>query len=137
MNSRRRPSPWATPRQVERYSSLRDLAVTYEGRNEAIPARPPDISPRGMFINTARQFPEGAVLKLRFCLNRSKVEVSTRCEVRYCLPGVGVGVEFVQLSPEDARAIENEIDLSNHPRPSRKKSRQTSFHALRSPSCTL
>lgn len=119
MSPRRRTCRWPTPRQAERYSSLHDLSVTYEGHNQTIPAHPPDISPHGMFINTTSHFPEGAVLKLRFCLNRSKVEVSTRCEVRYCLPGVGVGVEFVQISPEAARAIEKELDLSSGRRPKR------------------
>jgi hypothetical protein len=113
MSSRKRVQQWATARQVERYSNLRDLSVTYEGHSQDIAAHPPDISPRGMFINTASQFPEGAVLKLRFRLNRSRVEVSTRCEVRYCLPGVGVGVEFVQIPVEAAHAIEKELDLSN------------------------
>lgn len=117
MSPRKRVQQWATTRQVERYSSLRDLSVTYEGHSQDIAAHPPDISPRGMFINTASQFPEGAVLKLRFQLNRSNVEVNTRCEVRYCLPGVGVGVEFVQISAEAARAIEQELDLSNGRRP--------------------
>ena len=113
MSPRARLSRWRTTRQVERYSSLRDLSVTYEGHSQDIAAHPPDISPRGMFINTASQFPEGAVLKLKFRLNRSEVEVNTRCEVRYCLPGVGVGVEFVQIGPDAAYAIEKELALTN------------------------
>lgn len=113
MTPRKRAPNWAASRQVERYSNLRDLSVTYEGRSQDIAAHLPDVSTRGMFINTASHFPEGAVLKVRFRLHRSKAEVSTRCEVRYCLPGVGVGVEFVQLSPEAARAIEMELRLVN------------------------
>ena len=46
-----------------------------------------------------------------FRLTRTQVEVHTRCEVRYCLPGVGVGVEFVQLTPEVLALIEEEIGL--------------------------
>ncbi len=58
------------------------------------------------------------MLNVRVRLYRSKVEVNTRCGVRYCLPGVGVGVEFLQLPPEAARAIEKEMRLSGggHPR---------------------
>jgi hypothetical protein len=41
-----------------------------------------------MFINTGRNFPEGAVLNLKFLLSLSGVEIQTRCEVRYCLKGV-------------------------------------------------
>jgi hypothetical protein len=100
-------------RGAPRFSSLRDLSVTYEGYSENIITRPPDISTRGMFINTNRNFPEGAVLNVRFRLARSGVPVHTRCEVRYCLPGVGVGVEFIEISPEAVAAIEREIELSN------------------------
>jgi hypothetical protein len=96
-------------RQDFRFPHLRELSLIYEGRNETICVRPPDISRHGMFINTGTRFPEGSVLKLRFRLAHSGIEVETRCEVRYCLGGVGIGVEFLNLSPQGARAIENEI----------------------------
>jgi len=96
-------------RQVVRFPHLRDLSVIYEGRSEDIHVRPPDISQHGMFINTSRRFPEGSVLKLRFALTRTGIEITTRCEVRYCLAGVGIGVEFLNLPTKFARAIQNEI----------------------------
>ncbi len=104
---------WSVQREVPRYTSFRDLRVTYEGHSEEIATRPPDLSTRGMFINTTRTFPQGSVLNVQFQLARSHVEITTRCEVRYCLPGVGVGVEFVDLSAEAARAIEQEIEAQN------------------------
>jgi hypothetical protein len=104
---------WGQPREAKRYSNLRDLSVIYEGDSQDVVTRPPDLSARGMFINTNRSFPEGAVLNVQFRLAQSDVEVRTRCEVRYCLPGVGVGVEFVEISPESVRAIEREIEASN------------------------
>lgn len=97
-------------RVVPRFSSLRDLSVTYEGQSEDILTRPPDISTRGMFVNTARNFPVGAVLSVRFKLANSGIEVNTRAEVRYCLPGVGVGVEFIGISPKDSQAIDDEVN---------------------------
>jgi hypothetical protein len=99
-------------RLVYRFSSLRDLSVTYEGHSEEVATRPPDISTRGMFINTTKNFPVGAVLTVSFKLAHSGVEVTTRAEVRYCLAGVGIGVEFMEISPEYVRAIEAEI---SHP----------------------
>lgn len=121
MTPRKRAPSWSAIRQVQRYSNLRDLSVTYEGRSQDIATHPPDISPRGMFINTASRFPEGAVLKLKFRLSQSNVEVFARCEVRYCLPGVGVGVEFVEMPPEAARAIEKELRLADDVHPRRKR----------------
>jgi hypothetical protein len=65
-----------------------------------------------MFISTGRKFSEGAVLNLKFRLAITDVDVRTRCEVRYCLPGVGVGVEFIGVPLEAARDIERELALS-------------------------
>jgi hypothetical protein len=64
-----------------------------------------------MFINTTADFPEGAILKLSFRLARSNYPIHARCEVRYCLLGVGIGVEFIGLSFADQQAIEKEINL--------------------------
>lgn len=107
---------WSAVRAAERYSSLRDLQVSYEGHSDTIVTRLPDISTRGMFINTSKHFPEGAVLSVSFRLARTGVEVQSRCEVRYCLDGVGVGVEFLNISPKAVWAIEEELHLvSNAP----------------------
>lgn len=105
---------WAAMRTAERYSSLRDLSVSYEGHSDTIITRLPDISTKGMFINTARVFPEGAVLNVRFRLARTGADIQSRCEVRYCLEGVGIGVEFVDISPEAAAAIERELRPGTH-----------------------
>jgi hypothetical protein len=96
-------------REWSRYCSLRDLSLTYEGQSEAVAVHPPDISPKGMFIYTPVHFPEGSVLKVSFRLARSNHQVETRCEVRYCMPGVGVGVEFIGIAAKDQKAISDEI----------------------------
>lgn len=100
-----------SPRRSARLATLREISVTYEGRSEDVALRPPDISTRGMFINTRRNFPEGAVLNVQFRLGQSGAHVSTRAEVRYCLAGVGVGIEFIDISAEAVRAIEREVQL--------------------------
>jgi hypothetical protein len=103
-------------RLSKRSLQIQELSVVYEGHEENILVRWPDISPHGMFINTPHHFPEGAVLQLRFRLPRSDFEVNARCEVRYYLPGVGVGVEFVQIPPETMDAIEREIGVPKRSR---------------------
>jgi hypothetical protein len=70
-----------------------------------------------MFINNARNFPEGAVLNLRFRLELTGAEVQTRGEVRYCLPGVGAGVEFIRMPDSAIRAILAEIESASHAKP--------------------
>ena len=99
-----------TARGDKRYYALfSELSFSYEGKVEEVPIRPPDVSVQGMFIQTTRHFPEGAVLRVRFRLARSRYEVLARAEVRYCLAGVGVGVEFVDISDDARNAIENEL----------------------------
>jgi hypothetical protein len=103
------PPPNPLTRESPRLSSFRNLTLTYEGDTEVLALRQPDISPRGMFISTAARFPEGAVLKLNFRLTRSDRAVSARGEVRYCLNGVGIGVEFIGMPAADQKAIRDEI----------------------------
>ncbi len=94
-----------------RIRSLENISVHYEGHTEEIASRLPDVSPSGMFISTSKVFPEGSVLILTFRLAFTGAEVRTRCEVRYCLPGVGVGVEFVGITPQAVRKIKKEIEF--------------------------
>jgi hypothetical protein len=105
-------------RENKRYAShYRELFIAYEGYSEEISLRPPDLSVKGMFVQTAKTFPEGAVLKVRFRLARSLYEVTARGEVRYCLPGVGIGIEFVEISAESRRAIQEELQDGELPLP--------------------
>ncbi len=98
-------------RSTDRYSLYENLQVCYEGFTSDTPIRVPDLSTRGMFINTSQPYPEGAVLRVRFLLPRTNVQMQTRAEVRYCLAGVGVGIEFIHLDDEQAEAIERELSL--------------------------
>lgn len=111
---------WDRERISPRIHTVKYISVHYEGHTEEVATRPPDVGTHGMFFNTPTKFPEGAVLNLKFRLALSGAEISTRCEVRYCLPGVGVGVEFIGISPEAVRQIEHEIKLCGRPRPRRK-----------------
>lgn len=95
-----------------RVYSLSEIAISYEGQDEQITVKPPNLSLRGMFINTSRSFPEGAVLNLRFRLMLTRAEIRTRAEVRHCDAGVGIGVEFIGLSPDAQRVIQREVSLS-------------------------
>ena len=81
MKSRKGGKGVIPTRDWQRFPHLRDLSISYEGQTETISIRSPDISRKGMFINTPNHFPEGAVLKLSFMLTPTGLEVQTRCEV--------------------------------------------------------
>jgi PilZ domain len=95
-----------------RIYSVKEIAVRYEGERGEITIRRPNVSACGMFLSTDRWFPEGAVLNLSFRLALSGVEVCARGEARYCTPGIGAGVEFVDISAEALRSIEREIRIT-------------------------
>jgi hypothetical protein len=96
-------------RREPRFQTLSEVHLKYEGWPNELSVRPPDLSAHGMFVNTTTHFPEGAVVKLRFRLTGLNGEVQTRCELRHCLPGAGIGVEFVRLKSEAAQAIQTEL----------------------------
>ena len=96
-------------RRSPRRSWYDDLLVEYEGSKRPIPTSVPNLSTTGMFICTPEYFPEGAVLKIRFRLLQMGVLVVTRAEVRHCLTGVGIGVEFIDILDEHREAIAREI----------------------------
>ena len=105
----------SSPAVMERRRALRilsrDLKILYDGCSDWIDVRSPDLSVEGMFINTPHEFAVGARLKLRFHLVIAGITAQAEGEVRYCLPGIGVGVEFVNL-PEFARtAIKKELAI--------------------------
>src|SRR6266850_2977092 len=115
----KKSNDFGAARREPRLSQLLEIRMNYEGSGENIPLHPPDISRHGMFVNTSTHFPEGAIVILRFRLTKSNVEVQTRGEVRYCLSGIGIGVEFVGIRPEAVTAIAEEIEANSRPRPRR------------------
>ena len=108
------PTAAKSSRRLLRHQQISELSVTYEGSNTTLRVHPPNINSKGMFIVTSVAFPEGSVLKLSFRLARTGARIVTRCEVRYCLAGAGLGVEFVDLPPEHVRAIEAEIGMAGN-----------------------
>ena len=96
-------------REVERRQLTCLVGAVYEGSSDTIPLHPPDLSPRGMFIHTSLFLPVGSVLKMRLLLSGREFQV--RGEVRHCVQGQGVGVEFIDPSPDVVQAIQEESEI--------------------------
>ena len=79
------------------------LEVKYEGPGVKAETRISDISGTGVFIDAMTPIPVGEVLKLTFTLNGRLIEVDGR--VAHSQPRIGMGVEFINLKPEDAQSI--------------------------------
>jgi uncharacterized protein (TIGR02266 family) len=69
-----------------------------------------DISEEGLFIATPEAFMEGSVLDLKFRLFNDDQPITAKAEVRYIQEGVGMGVRFKDLKPEDRRRIKKFIE---------------------------
>lgn len=64
-----------------------------------------DISEEGMFITTPDAFMKGSILDLKFRLFNDDQPITVKAEVRYVKEGVGMGVYFTNLKPEDRERI--------------------------------
>ena len=67
-----------------------------------------DISASGLFIDALAHLPVGSILRLRFTLRGTLIDVIG--EVRYCMPKVGMGVQFLTLEPEHQAVIEQLVE---------------------------
>jgi hypothetical protein len=99
-------------REVDRHAMPCRLAPVFHGATDGAPVHPPDLSTRGMFINTPDRLSVGSLLQLQFRLALTGFEVAVEAEVRHIVEGVGVGVEFVNLSLDAERSIEREIQAA-------------------------
>ncbi len=71
------------------------------------PRRSSDLSAGGMFIETIAAFPKDTVLQLKFKLGENEsTPIVVRARVLYVASGIGVGVEFMDLAPDDRVRIE-------------------------------
>lgn len=76
--------------------------------NNIIKANALDISEEGMYINTQAEFVSGAVLELSFKLKDKDIKL--KAHVQHVQPGIGMGVRFINLSPEVYLIIKNFVD---------------------------
>ena len=70
----------------------------------SITTRTENLSTGGTFIKAITRLPVGSTLKMKFSVGSKEVRVTG--EVCYCLPQKGIGVRFLDLSPEQRAAIE-------------------------------
>jgi hypothetical protein len=93
----------ADKREAKRVAHL--CEVECEGATtRKLDTRINDLSVTGAFVDSIVEFPEGTVVRLKFKVADTLVDVNA--EVRYNQPGVGIGVQFVDLTMEEHVCIE-------------------------------
>lgn len=73
--------------------------------NNSIMVNAIDISEGGLYVHTGRMFPSGEILDISFRIGNRTVNFKTR--VQHCQWGVGMGLEFVDLSREQQVELKN------------------------------
>ena len=69
-----------------------------------------DLSERGAFIQTRQRFSKGSIVSMRFSLPISDRPIYATVVVRHVRNTLGVGVEFLDLSPEDHEELRDFVE---------------------------
>src|SRR5437773_2698074 len=94
-------------REAKRISYLCEVECEGAGMNR-LAARINDLSITGAFIDSLTCYPAGKSLRLRFHIKDQLIE--TTAEVRYSMPTMGMGVQFLALRPDQLAALESLIE---------------------------
>ncbi len=71
-----------------------------------------DVSVGGVFIETKQPLAVGSELNLRFRLENESPIIVARAEVKYEVVKLGMGVLFIELSPDDRKRIETYVAMT-------------------------
>jgi hypothetical protein len=70
-----------------------------------------DLSIDGMYLETVHSVPVGTLFDLKFKLqDKDEQPIKVQARVQYVHEGIGIGVGFVNLRPEDLERIKKLID---------------------------
>src|ERR1044072_7969094 len=94
-------------REAKRISYICEVECEGIGINR-LATRITDLSATGAFIDSMTCFTQGTVLKIRFRVKDKFI--NTDCEVRYSMPQMGMGVRFLNLTPEHLAILEHFVE---------------------------
>ena len=81
------------------------IEAAFSSASPFIDGRLTDLTPYGVFIDTLTTIPPGSEVTVKFSLPEFG-EIKTKGKVIWTQDNVGMGVEFVNLAPEDLQKIE-------------------------------
>jgi uncharacterized protein (TIGR02266 family) len=80
------------------------LEVKYEGAGVRAETRISDLSATGVFVDTMSPPPVGSHLRLSFRLPDGHL-IEAEGVVAQAQPGIGMGIDYTKINPEDVRRI--------------------------------
>jgi hypothetical protein len=96
-------------RQHSRLSVATELWIGQDGIFTRADEKLADLSVGGAFIETSQQYSIGCVLSLRFRMPDASRFLTCTAIVRNSLDGLGFGVQFLDLSPDDRWVLDSYI----------------------------
>jgi hypothetical protein len=88
-------------RLTSRIVVVEDTWVYWQCKGRDDISRVRDLSPKGLFIETPKQFPANTVTEVHFLVQEGGI--SAQAEVRHARAGSGLGLKFISLREEHQR----------------------------------
>ncbi len=104
-------TPDIDKRQHRRAKLVTQIRCESLGREEVHVTR--DVSVGGLFVSSKNPFPQDSIVSVFFHLRPSEPAISCHGKVVYSLKGLGMGVQFTDLSDSDRAALQKFVDESN------------------------
>lgn len=91
-------------RRFERIPTPKGLWVAWQHNGNQNVSRVRDLNVGGLFVATPIPVPQGVVIQI--LLSVPEGEIRSQAVVRNVTPGEGIGIEFKDMSPQDADRLE-------------------------------
>jgi len=104
MSQRNKPTRNAKQRSVRRCALVASVEVTELRTGALLSARISELGIGGCYVDALNPFPEGALVGLRMLRDQGVFE--TKAKVVYCDARFGMGVAFVEMTPDQRSILE-------------------------------
>jgi hypothetical protein len=104
MTQTNKPLRTAKQRSVRRCALVASVEVTELRTGAKLSARISELGVGGCYVDALNPFPEGALVRLRILRDQGVFE--TRAKVVYCDPRFGMGLAFIEMTPDQRSLLE-------------------------------
>ena len=91
-------------RRHTRYKTVLPVEIGREGQSFGVRGETTDVSTSGFYYSTMMQMPVGTMMNVKVWFDDTSL--TCKAVVRTADPGVGNGIEFVDLDPKSQEALE-------------------------------